>query len=128
MRIRFSTFPALYHPDKIKSFLTHEESFQYIKRLEAEAASIRRIQEYQARLFALVGTGIVAAFVSVGNVVARFAYDAFNKNPEVIWIWVAIIIGSVAACMACCMTTIYLLRSSAQGNGGQREYQQIENV
>jgi len=89
---------------------------------------IRRIQEYQARLFALVGTGIVAAFISVGNVVARFAYDAFNKNPGVIWIWVIIIVGSVVACMACCMTTLYLVRSRAQSRDGPRDYQQIENV
>ena len=98
-----------------------------MKRLQTEEASIRRLQEYQARLFALLGTAIVAAFVSVGNVVARFAYDVFKADAGAIWVWVVAAVGSVIVCAGCCALTIYLMRS-ANRNSDDREYERVENV
>jgi hypothetical protein len=105
-----------------------DHAYQYIRRLEKEAATIRRIQEFQARGFALVGTGVVAAFVSVGNFIARVSYDAYKSNPENIYIWVVALVASFLLCCVCCGVVVTILRKCSKSGDGNDQYEKINMV
>lgn len=105
-----------------------DHAYQYIRRLEKEAAMIRRIQEYQARAFALVGTTIVAAFVSVGNFIARVGYEAYKTNPSSIYIWAAVLVGSFLFCCACCGIVVAMLRKCIGSGDGNDKYEKVQMI
>ena len=60
----------------------------------AEAAR-SKIRDLQQRAVALTGTAIVAAFVSIGNVLGRFYYDVLRADSTLAAIIAGVAIGTV---------------------------------
>ena len=63
--------------------------------VDAELTKIGRIRELQRRAVALTGTAIVAAFVSIGNVLGRFYYDVLRADSTLAGIIAGVAIGTV---------------------------------
>ena len=63
--------------------------------VDAELTKIGRIRELQRRAVALTGTAIVAAFVSIGNVLGRFYYDVLRADSTLAAIIAGVAIGTV---------------------------------
>ena len=63
--------------------------------VDAELTKIGRIRELQRRAVALTGTAIVAAFVSIGNVLGRFYYDVLRADSTLAAIIAGAAVGTV---------------------------------
>ena len=63
--------------------------------VDAELTKIGRIRELQRRAVALTGTAIVAAFVSIGNVLGRFYYDVLRADSTLAAIIAGVAVGTV---------------------------------
>ena len=63
--------------------------------IDAELTKIGRIRDLQQRAVALTGTAIVAAFVSIGNVLGRFYYDVLRADSTLAAIIAGVAIGTV---------------------------------
>ena len=70
-------------------------AYAYRLKLDAELTKIGRIRELQRRAVALTGTAIVAAFVSIGNVLGRFYYDVLRADSTLAAIIAGVAIGTV---------------------------------
>ena len=70
-------------------------AYTYRHKLDAELTKIGRIRELQRRAVALTGTAIVAAFVSIGNVLGRFYYDVLRADSTLAAIIAGVAIGTV---------------------------------
>ena len=70
-------------------------AYTYRHKLDAELTRIGRIRELQRRAVALTGTAIVAAFVSIGNVLGRFYYDVLRADSTLAAIIAGVAIGTV---------------------------------
>ena len=70
-------------------------AYTYRHKLDAELTKIGRIRELQRRAVALTGTAIVAAFVSIGNVLGRFYYDVLLADSTLAAIIAGVAIGTV---------------------------------
>ena len=57
---------------------------------------------------ALLGTGLVAAFVSIGNVLGRLYYDVLKSGQPVL---AASIAGGVVASVCCIVMLVYTCRT-----------------
>ena len=76
-----------------KHIKNHAYAYRY--KLDAELTKIGRIRELQRRAVALTGTAIVAAFVSIGNVLGRFYYDVLRADSTLAAIIAGVAIGTV---------------------------------
>ena len=70
-------------------------AYTYRHKLDAELTKIGRIRELQRRAVALTGTAIIAAFVSIGNVLGRFYYDVLRADSTLAAIIAGVAIGTV---------------------------------
>ena len=70
-------------------------AYAYRLKLDAELTKIGRIRELQRRAVALTGTAIVAAFVSIGNVLGRFYYDVLRADSTLAAIIAGVAVGTV---------------------------------
>ena len=70
-------------------------AYTYRHKLDAELTKIGRIRELQRRAVALTGTAIVAAFVSIGNVLGRFYYDVLRADSTLAAIIAGVAVGTV---------------------------------
>ena len=74
----------------------------YRKKIDLETTRINRIRSLQQRAVALVGTAIVAAFVSTGNVLGQLYYNLILTNGELAAVVLGVAIVSVL--LACLLT------------------------
>ena len=65
------------------------------RQVDAELTKIGRIRDLQQRAVALTGTAIIAASVSVGNVLARLYYDVLRVDSTMAGIIAGVAIGTV---------------------------------
>ena len=70
-------------------------AYTYRHKLDAELTKIGRIRDLQQRAVALTGTAIIAAFVSIGNVLGRFYYDVLRADSTLAAIIAGVAIGTV---------------------------------
>merc|ERR1711959_633820 len=70
-------------------------AYTYRHKVDAELTKIGRIRELQRRAVALTGTAIIAAFVSIGNVLGRFYYDVLRADSTLAGIIAGVAIGTV---------------------------------
>ena len=70
-------------------------AYTYRHKLDAELTKIGRIRNLQQRAVALTGTAIVAAFVSIGNVLGRFYYDVLRADSTLAAIIAGVAVGTV---------------------------------
>ena len=70
-------------------------AYAYRHKLDAELTKIGRIRDLQQRAVALTGTAIIAAFVSIGNVLGRFYYDVLRADSTLAGIIAGAAIGTV---------------------------------
>ena len=75
--------------------------------VEAELTKIGRIRDLQQRAVALTGTAIIAALVSIGNVLGRFYYDVFRADSTMAGIIAGVAIGTV---LLVCITVTACVR------------------
>ena len=72
-----------------------QDGLLYIHQVDAELTKIGRIRELQRRAVALTGTAIIAAFVSIGNVLGRFYYDVLRADSTLAGIIAGVAVGTV---------------------------------
>ena len=79
-----------------------------VNQVDAELTKIRRIRDLQQRAVALTGTAIIAALVSIGNVLARLYYDVLQADRTMAGIIAGVAIGTVL--LACVTVTACVRR------------------
>jgi len=62
---------------KAASASVKENMYLYAQVLARETARMNRIGQLQARGVALIGSAVLALFVSIGNLITRYGYDQF---------------------------------------------------
>ena len=75
--------------------------------VDAELTKIGRIRDLQQRAVALAGTAIIAALVSIGNVLGRFYYDVLRADHTMAAIIAGVTIGMV---LLACITVATCVR------------------
>ena len=75
--------------------------------VDAELTKIGRIRDLQQRAVALTGTALIAAFVSIGNVLARLYYDVLRVDSTMAGIIAGVAIGTV---LLVCITVTACVR------------------
>ena len=83
-------------------------AYAYRRKIDSELAKIGRIRDYQQRGFALIGTAIIAAFVSTGNVLGRLYYDALRADSTLAAIIAGVAVGTVL--LVCITVTVCVRR------------------
>ena len=83
--------------------------------VDAELTKIGRIRDLQQRAVALTGTAIIAAFVSIGNVLGRFYYDVFRADSTMAGIIAGVAIGTV---LLACITVTACVRGCGSKKPG----------
>ena len=87
------------------------QAYAYRHKLDAELTKIGRIRDLQQRAVALTGTCIIAAFVSIGNVLGRFYYDAIRADSTMAGIIAGVAIATV---LFVCITVTACIRRLRQ--------------
>jgi len=83
-------------------------AYAYRHKVDAELTRIGRIRDMQQRAVALTGTAIIAAFVSIGNVLGRLYYDVLQSDGIVAAIIAGVAVGTVL--LACITVTAFVRR------------------
>ena len=87
------------------------QAYAYRHKLDAELTRLGRIRDLQQRAVALTGTCIIAAFVSIGNVLGRFYYDAIRADSTMAGIIAGVAIATV---LFVCITVTACIRRLRQ--------------
>jgi hypothetical protein len=87
------------------------QAYAYRHKLDAELTRLGRIRDLQQRAVALTGTCIIAAFVSIGNVLGRFYYDAIRADSTMAGIIAGVAIATV---LLVCITVTACIRRLRQ--------------
>ena len=70
--------------------------YAYRKKIDAELSKIGRVRDLQKQAVALLGTFIVAALVSIGNLLARVYYDVLKGGSMVLMVGIpSAIVGTL---------------------------------
>ena len=70
--------------------------YDYRRKIDVELSKIARIRDLQKQAVALLGTFIVAALVSIGNLLARLYYDVIQGGNMVLVIGIpSAIVGTL---------------------------------
>ena len=84
-----------------------DHAFEYIQQLEKELSVIKTIQAYQARMVAVIGAAVTAAFISAGNFAARAAHDTYKeKKPADVGVVIIVLVSIFGLC--CCLGSCVL--------------------
>ena len=85
--------------------------YAYRKKIDAELSKIGRVRDLQKQAVALLGTFIVAALVSIGNLLARVYYDVIQAGNMVLVIGVpSAIVGTLLLAITVVIVCIRYVR------------------
>ena len=85
--------------------------YDYRKKIDMELSKIARIRDLQKQAVALLGTFIVAALVSIGNLLARLYYDVIQGGNMVLVIGIpSAIVGTLLLAITVVVVCVRFVR------------------
>jgi len=96
-----------------------EHAYAYTQRLDKELTVIKTLKEYQARIIAIMGAAITAAFISFGNFVATYAYDTYKAGKSLpLSLIILVLVSIFGCCFLFCACTWFARRSERPSRSG----------